>query len=91
MTEPKFTPGPWKWEQKGNGSWELISPSGPVHSDGSAAGEYDPTIDVHGPDAHLIAASPDMYEALNACLHYIEGSMTVKNQVKAAIAKAKGL
>jgi hypothetical protein len=36
-----------------------------IHSDGSACGEYGADIDVHGPDAKLIAAAPDMFKVID--------------------------
>lgn len=67
--ETKHTPGPWEWRQNEHGQdYELVSASTGqrIHTDGSACDEYSPDIDVHGPDAKLIAAAPDMLEVLKA-------------------------
>ncbi len=67
------TPGPWEWAAiYAHGVHALVRwlpgetfPNGDpryvqVHSDGSAGGEYGPDIDVTGPDARLIAMTPDL-------------------------------
>lgn len=46
-----------------------------------------------GPDAHLIAAAPDMYEALQAVADFIDGkpeAIEPFGLVRAALAKAEG-
>jgi hypothetical protein len=60
------TPGPWEWKKRAGHYYELIaSKSGLfIHSDGSACGEYGADIDVGSPDANLIAAAPELLEAL---------------------------
>lgn len=68
------TPGPWTWINK-DGRDELVGADlTRVHSDGSAArGEYNPCIDVNGPDARLIASAPELLaelkEARDAAAH----------------------
>ena len=64
------TPGPWVWREDELGSHNLVhwvegetfATGSPryieVHSDGSANGEYGPSIDVDGPEAALIALAP---------------------------------
>jgi hypothetical protein len=75
MSEPSHThtPGPWVWHGH-DGFHELVhhlegSTEGRpsyirIHDDGSAGDEYSPSIDVNGPDGKLIAAAPDLLEAL---------------------------
>jgi len=55
------TPGPWQWVERGGGSgWELVGPNGEqVADDGSAWGEYGPSIRVPSANAALIAAAPE--------------------------------
>lgn len=71
----------------------------PIACDGSAGGEYGATIDINGPDAKLIAAAPDLLEALETIVPPLlldepdEGffSNTYYAKARAAIAKAKGI
>lgn len=103
-TETKFTPGPWKvWSDD-----EVYSDSGGeklVVVPDSACGR-----DVYGTDmvsrdeskrnAHLIAAAPDLYEALEeieeAARQVMEGVMSIssldveRRKAIAALAKARG-
>lgn len=79
--QAKHTPGPWEWRRIDGDYYKLIHwlagetfPNGEpsyveVHSDGSACGEYGPDIDVHGPDAKLIAAAPDLLAACKQAMH----------------------
>lgn len=60
MSAPAFTPGPWQY---------LRSPSGPIrvgpsHNCTVAVAPFPPTGDQEA-NARLIAASPDLYEALD--------------------------
>ena len=78
----KHTPGPWRWNgmyllqdcpradgEPGKEENPFSTPAGwPIADDGSAGGEYAPTIDVTGPDAHLIAAAPELLDALERLL-----------------------
>lgn len=65
----KHTPGPWKWTSISDGYFfKLLNPEGIcVIDDGSACGEY-AGIDTDSPDARLIAAAPELLEALTALL-----------------------
>lgn len=52
---------------------------------------------IAAPDAHLIAAAPELYEALNDCLNYIENTeselgitLSSGQSARAALAKARG-
>ena len=73
-----YSPGPWQWrEVDGWSCHDLVDANGStVHGDGSAYGEYRADIDVHGPNAHLIAAAPQLYEALKE-LHDISGDANI--------------
>ena len=101
------TPGPWVWEALHdyctlvsyiagevypNGTQKYIE----VIDDGSAGGEYSPTIDVNGPDARLIAAAPDLLVALERLtIAMSRPAFDAERpnsllQARAAIAKATG-
>lgn len=97
--QKEHTPGPWYWHNCG-GYHLLVSgplseegryPDGPqVISDGSAGGEYGPDIDVDGPDAKLIAAAPDLLEALQGMLRAYDVPRECCNKGHDAIDKAIG-
>ncbi len=100
--EPKWTPGPWtaKWSkyEEGNFIVQAGMPSNRVMAEFNGDGD--------GPDgqsladAHLIAAAPDMAEALKAAIaisdrNVGDGGRTeecqqVYDQCAAALAKARG-
>ncbi len=71
-SERPWTPGPWEWMFDGSGPCAHLMPVGklayvdcdPIADDGSAGGEYGQTIDHKSPNARLIAAAPELYEAL---------------------------
>lgn len=64
------TPGPWRWEHV-SCYHNLVGADGTtVCDDGSACSEYPPTIDVNGPNARLIAAAPEMLQALKALISH---------------------
>ena len=101
----KHTPGPWKWVQLDFSGYyhELHDKSGTVIcDDGSAQGEYSAQIDVKGANARLIAAAPELLEALEDALidfdnwaahednHPHEHLVVWAEKARAAIAKAKG-
>lgn len=96
MKEFKGTPGPWAWQDDGSGySWLGPVGCGPleaVHHDGSAWGEYSADIDVEGFDAKLIAAAPELLEALQDALHAYDkhGEHSEWDFARAAITKALG-
>ena len=78
MAEKKFTPGPWVMEFTGphaatrDGFWE-IAPLGP---DGEPdwSREIAATADDNKANARLIAAAPEMYEALSECCRIIDAA-----------------
>ena len=105
--EQKHTPGPWEWHR--SYGWLLLVhytgdtfPNGErayvqIADDGSAGGEYSPSIDVNGRNARLIAAAPDLLETLReiAALDYtraaINGCAYRANQLaRVAIVQATG-
>lgn len=72
MSEAKHTPGPWAWEngslQYGDGKW-LSSPSGMV-LDYAGCGSHE--CDIKEADARLIAAAPELLEALEQIVWKLE-------------------
>ena len=72
----KGTPGPWFLQSDRSGYYWLgpkdCDPMSAVIGDGSSWGKYAQGIDVDGPDAHLIAASPELLEALQSALEWID-------------------
>lgn len=108
MEKFKGTPGPWVWQSEdGVGSFYWLgpvdcSPLDRVADDGSAWGEYGASIEVDSPNANLIAAAPDLLEALQDIVsssqafhsaleidHEFDGVALYDNAVK-AIARALG-
>lgn len=92
MSDAKHTPKSWHGYKDGtqwvisNGTHLIATTAGsPAHL-GPGHANRDKA------NAHLIAAVPELLEALEACLDY--GSMTgaewVKEKARAAIAKARG-
>jgi hypothetical protein len=103
-----YSPGPWRWcgtylmqdcsgtcwpDAQGRETNPYATPCGyPIADNGSAGGEYNSCIDIDGDDARLIAAAPDLLEALKECLS-CEFGVTEKvaiQKAEAAIAKAEG-
>lgn len=96
MSGARFTPGPWMAEpMTGRGAW-VKGESGEWAA--LSCGNTDAIAEAN---ARLIAAAPDMYEALIAALPYIESELDnaaykrgavakVVAQMNAIIAKAEG-
>ena len=71
----QFTPGPWEWrgyylQEVGYDNPYATPNGGPIWDDGSAGGEYS-GFDTDSPNAHLIAAAPDLYEACQVVKDYL--------------------
>ena len=85
-----FTPGPWEWSTNFNGYETVLRGRAgaavlvPDSRDGAP-----PWVDVSDDDARLIAAAPDLYEALKLCAALWVPD-TVPSVVRAALAKATG-
>lgn len=95
MSEAKFTPGPWVVAASRGGFCDVKWGEQSIGGLAFARKGYDCQFHIRGispPDAHLIAAAPELYEALQACLDH--GSMTghdfVIEQAHSALAKARG-
>lgn len=90
MTERKWTPGPWVW-RTGKGSWQ-----GSIEPDICDFGDdthYYPSEGTppNEANAHLIAAAPDLYEALERLVIELDGSgMEWADDANIALAKARG-
>ena len=108
MSESKHTPGPWRIiiDDDGNPlSGRLMVAAAPeldcaiVHWDGFAQEFWESARgkkEMHA-NARLIAAAPDLLEALERCLNFIENTesemgdtLECGDKARAAIAKAKG-
>lgn len=63
MTESKFTPGPWIFGAKGDWTISSAAHSGSLMGNAS----YYPWVPENKADWHLIAAAPELYEALEEC------------------------
>ena len=97
MTDTKFTPGPWradKLESFGHPVWHISQEDGapytPNYSDVCMTCPGEKTA-VQIANAHLIAAAPELYEALERC-RFDSLNMTVEDLkfIRAAMAKARG-
>ena len=85
MSEPKFTPGPWLFSSYKSGNSVIVT-------DGK---EFDvATVNYPNRDAnaHLIAAAPELYEALEELLIQTRqyGHEPEIAMAEAALAKARG-
>ena len=91
MSEAKHTPGPWPIRRTDGGDIKSI---GPITSAGEYA--FDTWLDVSDEDARLIAAAPDLLEALQRARPHIGVGYSAAQRyeitklVDAAIAKATG-
>jgi hypothetical protein len=87
MTAAQFTPGPWGAEPC-DGDWNITyGPQG----EHVLARVFDHASEFQGEDAALIAAAPDMFDALLAALNSeLPGAEFPTEQVEAALARARG-
>ena len=86
MSAP-FTPGPWTTDWDDSGQWYVNI--GGFHVSGTAlrGGEGDC---VEAANARLIAAAPDLYEALKDCIKALESHQDIYSGVYAdALEKAE--
>lgn len=82
MTDTKFTPGPWDFEPSGKEAGYIGFPDG--------SGFY---AAIRERDGHLIAAAPELYEALEAAANSAGFQYmwpATRSKVEAALAKARG-
>lgn len=96
----KHTPGPWSWAQIG-GAWDVMGkPTWPCRYNGKdgrwRVATLDDMLDQHPAEveanARLIAAAPELAEALQDCLDYCMRDWTSDDPravaARAALAKA---
>ena len=95
MSEPKFTKGPWKVVDNGH----FLQISFPWENNPNVIDRYCRSVaDIHNNDianANLIAAAPDMYEALEEVCHDCDDTGTIDDECKScsiykALRKARG-
>jgi hypothetical protein len=94
--ETKWTPGPWAIERGGDAGPDAIHSIGPCRANGYMNASW---LSVSETDAHLIAAAPDLYAALEGILsamllssNFIYDTLTrnASEAGYAALAKARG-
>lgn len=87
MSERKWTPGPWvigKDAEGGEGFGWFVGAGGYCRAD-----IVGPTCDTKA-NAHLIAAAPELYEALDHLYHKAMLTHGDREIVREALAKARG-
>ena len=93
MTERKWTPGPWVADTT-DPSDVVIWCANEEFVANVGGGRVQPAsvaFDADAHNAHLIAAAPDLYEALEACKVFCDSDGMVNGvNVRAALAKARG-
>ncbi len=91
MSASPFTPGPWTIPTPSMGFSAIHGPNGELIF-GLAAGSADEKRpdDVCEANARLIAASPDLYAALEEALECAQFPEDVEMIIWAALAKARG-
>lgn len=97
MSEAKFTKGPWEWVKSNNDNWSSYDLSPGIltkdTADGTPFGD-----EIDKANAHLIAAAPELYEALYRLVRDCEiaglqeqaGFDCWISMANAALAKARG-
>lgn len=93
MSETKFTPGPWMVSDEVHGKGEGIVHIKAKYEEIAVSwrnainGDYDEFL----ANAHLIAAAPDLYEALSLLLSQIDPWLAGYQEAEQALAKARGI
>lgn len=70
MSAPKFTPGPWRIERSNDGedwtrgAWDLVAGKGQDRVVLASRAPWSKRAVESEANAHLVAAAPDMFEAL---------------------------
>ena len=106
MSEPKWTKGPWHWEVEDGSFMGLYRPDGPLGVDSfvmwaqicTACQERGNRCTApNDANAHLIAAAPELYEALENVVKFQEWIVlrppkpdTVYGRAVRVLAKARG-
>ena len=95
MSEAKFTKGPWKVVDNGH----FLQISFPWENNPNVIDRYCRSVaDIHNNDianANLIAAAPDMYEALEEVWRILDSTMPLSrdnraDRIKRILCKARG-
>jgi len=87
MTDKKWTPGPWTWDSEGGdwpGEWLEGTTDTVLHWDFDMGFQFGSEG-----DKTLIAAAPDLYDALEYVYENGDGENS-RAMMKAALAKARG-
>lgn len=99
MSEPKWTPGPWEYAADKRGTGRVFAGSHEIVKAMASHGQRRLGFRERTANNHLIAAAPELFEALEALLaqailHDLEDEShaceTAIRTAEAAIAKAKG-
>jgi ribonuclease HI len=100
MTMAKYTPGPWVREIMPAPSGKMLDYVHATYSDGRPADEIAAITSENYADANLIAAAPDLYDALAAYVAWMDfkGDAVEEHEMferadalaRAALAKARG-
>lgn len=96
-----ITQGPWKWHKRKHSNTHFLENESETNDDfaiiddGSAYGEYGAVIDVNGGNAQLIAAAPELLDALQETIHEVGYWLStqkpeLKGKIESAINKALG-
>lgn len=95
MTDTKFTPGPWEVKEEGE-KWLWVGPASWVKRICRVV-LYNGTEREDKANAHLIAAAPDLYDALERAEYMLrqygmrpEFYREVASEARSALAKARG-
>lgn len=83
MSEAKHTPGPWQWTQH-------FDPTISIYKDGfgQIARLYDSSAGTGKANARLIAAAPDLLDALKALTHSLDVEDLVHDDQRSSFAAA---
>ena len=92
----KFSPGPWSINKTrkydgnyGRKSGAIIDANGePIVLFDPSDGEYFPALDEDSPDTNLIAAAPDLLEALKALTHSLNVEDLLHDDQRSSFAAA---
>lgn len=92
MNERKWTKGPWYADRVHVTAWDGRGVAGCGYRRSSDYNRADHAENMN--NAHLIAAAPDLYEALEGAIKLLElhvcGASDVVESARAALAKARG-